>query len=638
MTLFSLALKNVRHHARGYFAYFLSCSFAVWVFFLYAALLFHPVLKEKTIPGQFVALLYLVEIVVAIFSALFIGYSLSAFLRNRKRDIGLLQVMGMSVNQLTRLLAWENLMVGCLAMIVGIGMGLVFFKLFLLGVSAILELEKPIPYVFSGGAILLTCGYFLLLFSLLSWWNRFTIRRVSIADLFREAVQEKKKPVFSIWLVLLSILCIGGSYYLALTASASNLVIRMLPILALCLIGTYFGFTQLSVAVISRCEKLPSFYFRGKNMLLLSELRFRLKDNARILFMVAILSSSVLTAVSVSATYYLKAERTAQEQAPYHLSWQESEETFTSGDLKKWIRKNHLTVEDEVNLSLIQAGLSMKKGEWSQVRIISNSNFNQLLKNGTDLPPLRLQKGEAALSYSGGVWKESSTSIPGKNITCKLGKQTFTVQIVKEVKGVLFNELDATRFMLVVDDTAFKKMDRVAPKENHVTVHGYRFSDWKKAGQLLQEMKQKKIDVGKVNGTYIVYVVLKGFFAPLMFVSLFIGLLFFLASGSILYFRMFTELPYDRRQMMVLGKLGIREKDAVSILAWQIRLLFLLPIAVGTVHSAVAMKMFSFLFKSPVWGPFGAVAVVFLTVYGLYYVWTSRGYTQTVIKQSCSLK
>ncbi|WP_124726842.1 ABC transporter permease [Staphylospora marina] len=634
MNLRSLALKNVRFHAQSYLAYFLSCSFSVWMFFLYTSLLFHPVLKEKTIPSQFVALLYLVEAIVAVFSVLFIGYSLSAFLRNRKRDIGLMQVLGMSVNQVTRMIAWENLWVGSAATVFGIGLGIVFFKLFLLGVSAVLGFDTPIPHVLSVRAVLLTGIGFGILFVFLSWRNRIMISKLSIADLFREAVQEKKKPTFSVWLVILSLVCIGGAYRLALTITAGKLLQGLVPILTLVLIGTYLGFTQVSVAAIHLCEKATSFYYRGKNLLLISQLRYRLRDNARILFIVSILSSMVLTSVSVCFTYYLQAERAAEDQAPYHVSWHESPNSRLDGMVEKWIHNENLTVTAEVEFPVIRAESRVHDFSPTTYHVISNANLNQLLQSSTGLPPIQLQPGQVAFVKSGGAWKESIKQLsPESTITYQVGTQTYPAKLTKQIEGVLFNESDITRFMLVVDDDTFQRLANTAPSTDQVIVHGYRFTDWKQVEPLIKELQQQIGNEYAVNGTYPVYDLLKKIFAPLMFVSLFIGLLFFLASGSILYFKLFTELPVDRRQMRVLDKLGIRKKEAGSILGWQIRLLFFIPFVVGICHSAVALKMFSFFFQTPVWGTFGAVAGIYLGVLLLYYGWTNRGYTQTVLNQ-----
>lgn len=116
-----------------------------------------------------------------------------------------------------------------------------------------------------------------------------------------------------------------------------------------------------------------------------------------------------------------------------------------------------------------------------------------------------------------------------------------------------------------------------------------------------------------------------------MFVSLLIGILFFLASGSILYFRLFMEASYDRREMKIFHQLGISPSEAKGILGWQVWLLFYLPFLVGWIHSAFALRFFSQLFEQPIWSTFMIISVGYLLVYSCYYAWTKRTYVQTVI-------
>ncbi|GAJ98851.1 hypothetical protein [Geomicrobium sp. JCM 19055] len=51
MTITKLARKNLTGHAQRYAAYFLSCVFAVSVFFIYAQFVFHPEVMDGDIRG-----------------------------------------------------------------------------------------------------------------------------------------------------------------------------------------------------------------------------------------------------------------------------------------------------------------------------------------------------------------------------------------------------------------------------------------------------------------------------------------------------------------------------------------------------------------------------------------------------------
>ncbi|RAL27025.1 ABC transporter permease [Thermoflavimicrobium daqui] len=633
MNLRNLAIKNAKFQFRSYLAYFISCTFSVWMFYLYGSLLFHPMVTQKTLPNQFVSLMMVVEVMIGLFACLFIGYSQSSFLRNRKRDLGLLQCLGMSVKHITRLIFWENMLVGSLAVGVGILLGIVFSKLFFLAVSFILDLATPIPFVIPMPAILLTGIGFLLVFSVLSWWSRFTIRKLSIAELFRESVQAKPTPTFAWWKVIVSLGCLGGAYYIAWTADLASLVQRIIPIFVLVLIGTHLFFTQLSVAVISYMQKKKKLFYKGTNMMLLSQLRFRLKDNARILFIVSLLSSVVISSVSVCLTYYFEAEKVATDQSPYHLSIQGDLPNMSPAELKSLFKKEKIQVTEEVHIPLIAVQV---KGEKRFVSAISQKDINRLLQKLGD-PAISLQKDQAVFVNATGYTPDAEKTMAIRQMDVMMGKVNYSFKVEKELSRKFFNEHKGTHFLLVLHDTQFRELQAQAKKEELSILHNYRFDDWKQADQIVMDLDQQITKLGEdpynVQSTYELYISLKGIFAPLMFVSLFIGILFFLAAGSILYFRIFTELPNDAGQMMVLHKLGIRQKDAIRLMSTQIRLLFFIPFIVSVCHGMAAMNMFSTLFKKPVWDLFAMAVIGYLFVFGLYYLWTHRLYMADVLKR-----
>ncbi|SFI88487.1 ABC transporter permease [Thermoflavimicrobium dichotomicum] len=632
MNLRSLAFKNVKHHMRSYLAYFLSCTFSVWMFYLYASLLFHPILQSKEIPKQFMALMFLVEGMVGLFSILFIGYSQSAFLRNRKHDLGLLQCLGMSVKHVTRIIFWENMMVGCLAIGVGVCLGLVFSKLFYLLVSVVLDLTEPISFAISFQALGLTIVGFLLIFSLLSWWSRFTIRKQSIADLFREAVKEKPAPAFSTWKVVLSLLCLGGAYFLAWTADLKSLVQQFVFIFLLVLIGTQLLFTQLSVAIIDYLQKKKPVFYHGTNLILLSQLRFRLKDNARILFMVSILCSVVLTSVSVCFTYYIEAEKVATDQTPFHLSIEGNIQGMSPQEMEQHFKHQGLQVIQEEHVPLILAQMQKEK---QMVSLMSQSDYQRLTGNPATYA-LSLHLGEMAFIDSSGMAKDKVETLSNKRVNVKIGDRTNSFQLVKHVVHRIWNEHAKTKFFAVVTDQQFNQLKKWAPDSQQLTIHAYRFSDWKKSKGLVLDLdrlaKEKKGDAYHVQSTYELYQAVKEIFSPLMFVSLFIGVLFFLGAGSILYFRIFTELPSDVKQWVVLHKIGMRKKEGIFLLKAQIFLLFSIPFVVGICHASAAMHMFSALFKKPIWDIYGMSVLAYMVIYGLYYGWTKRMYMHDVLK------
>ena len=71
MTFWQFAFKNVTRNSRAYFAYFVSSSFSIAVFFSFAVYLFHPKLQNFDMTSEISGLM--------IFSEVVIVFSLSSF-------------------------------------------------------------------------------------------------------------------------------------------------------------------------------------------------------------------------------------------------------------------------------------------------------------------------------------------------------------------------------------------------------------------------------------------------------------------------------------------------------------------------------------------------------------------------------
>lgn len=89
-------------------------------------------------------------------------------------------------------------------------------------------------------------------------------------------------------------------------------------------------------------------------------------------------------------------------------------------------------------------------------------------------------------------------------------------------------------------------------------------------------------------------------FSLLLFVGIFVSIVFFVATGSFLYFRLYTDLADDKRHYQAIAKIGLAMHELRKIATTQVALLFYAPFAVAVIHSAVAMYALHSLFDKTV--------------------------------------
>ncbi|MBE5096680.1 ABC transporter permease [Bacillus thuringiensis] len=327
MTFRSLAFSNIRGKWRSYSAFFLSSVFSVMIFYIYAAFLAHPdVVNGNIIAADKVRLgMIFCEYVIFIFSFLFVLYSNSAFLKTRKQEFGLFSLFGMTRMQLRRLVIYENLTIAVLAISVGIGLGILFSKMFFIVLSMLLNMSDTITFFVPLQAVGLTMGSFLVLFTLISFWSVLGIGRTEIIELLKASKKTKGELFYSPWLVVLAIVSLLVGYTIALMLNGGNFGLLdmqefsmlAIGIMVAVVIGTYLLYSQFSILLLRFIQKRYNVYYNRTNMMVIAQLGYKMKDNARMLFIVSILSAIIVTA---SGAFSILAASAQQEELKEMIS------------------------------------------------------------------------------------------------------------------------------------------------------------------------------------------------------------------------------------------------------------------------------------------------------------------------------
>ncbi|MBD1383219.1 FtsX-like permease family protein [Metabacillus arenae] len=297
MTFRKLALINVVRNKRVYTAYFLSSVFSVSVFFIYALFAFHPAFTIDIIGGYVSFGMHFAELIIYIFSIFFVLYSMSAFLKSRKKEFGILAINGMSDMQLRRLVFLENMLIGFFATSSGILIGLLFAKLLLLISERALGMTSELPFYFPWQALLLTFLSFFILFLFISIFTTSFVRGSQLIDLFTGGAKPKPTPKASRALSYLAVILLGLGYTIALLVKEAMVFFAMIPVTIIVIIGTYLFYTQLSVYFLNWVRKKKRIYQHKTNLVVFSYLIYRMKDNAQMFFIVTIVLTITFSSI-----------------------------------------------------------------------------------------------------------------------------------------------------------------------------------------------------------------------------------------------------------------------------------------------------------------------------------------------------
>ncbi|WHX47320.1 ABC transporter permease [Paenibacillus woosongensis] len=647
MTFRHFAFSHVLRNKRTYAAYYLSSSFSVMVFFLCALFLFHPGIQENMIYDQAVQALQVAEGTVYFFSFFFVIYSVASFLQSRKREFGILRLHGMTVKQLNRMLFLENVTIGGASIITGIAAGLVSAKLFLMAGANMLGIER-LSFHISWAALLLTLMSFAALFLLISLYTPALIGKSKLMTLFqsnqRVVEPPRKSPVRSgvgAGLVILS-------YYLAATSTAANVVMRMIPVTLMTVVGTYLVYAHFGAYFLALVRRRPRLFWRKTNIVTVPALAQRMSRNAQMLFLVTIISTITFCAIGVFASIHRLSDEFRQDYLA-GIGYVSKAANLLERDhlleIESELTARGITYE-RVSLSIrivdvVQASRSAPAA--MRMALVSYSDYARLIAAaGIPFEEVPLS-GQDALIMLGSqrerpLLKErplASYTIPGTGLKIVERGITNHVPIPEYLMLELGGRMEGKFSGLVVSD---EWMDRLPASAQEERYFGFYFQDptqgeeignaLTRRGKMAYEEEQPYAMT--VSGT--LFAVQKSIYSTMLFIALLVGTVFFIASGSFLYFRLYADLDYDRRQYTTMVKIGVTKKEIDTMITRQIGLLFFVPIVLAIIHSFFAFVALQSYLNFSIAMEAGFILMSFFVIQIMYFFFIRRRYLRNLRK------
>ena len=272
--------------------------------------------------GATAQMVFMMGIVVfSIFAFFFMFYINSFLIKRRKKEFGLYAVLGMNKHQIGRVLFYESLLTTLLGLVIGIVFSLVFGNLLFLLLLRLIHAVGNSSFSIGWKAYVATFALFALVFIVNTVYNILSVRLANpIALLHSEKKGDKdSKAVYPMG--VLGVLLLAAAYYFAWSINASGTAIGMFfPLVLLVIIATYLLFESGSIAVLKTLRANKRYYYKAEHFVTLGGLIHRMRQNARGLASICILSTMFVVTVSGTLALYLGQEQTLRRVYPYDVS------------------------------------------------------------------------------------------------------------------------------------------------------------------------------------------------------------------------------------------------------------------------------------------------------------------------------
>lgn len=645
MSINTLIFRNLKKNLKNYYLYVFALIFSAALYFAFVTLQYDPSVTEVKGSIKGAAAVRTASILLVAIVSIFLLYANNIFIKRRSKEIGLFQLIGMTKNEIFKLLSLENLLLYFGSLIFGIFIGFSISKLILMILFKLTNVEGIAKLHFSVEALVQTLIVFTVIYFFIMLMNFVFIKRQTILSLFRVvSVAEGKVKKLSLLEMLMGvlgiILIITGYYVSSLLfggdfTSMTELFMAMTFILASVIIGTYLFYKGSVSFIASLIRKKKGGYLNVNEVLSLSSIMFRMKSNALLLTIITTLSALAIGLLSLSYISYYSAEKSALDSIPAHFTMtaEEDAEIF-----KKALEAESLDYKEQ-RIEVLQVEANMEN--------ISDVNMDDMnIQSPTMILPVISEKSIPGIKLA-----SQDTVLTGYNdILQKFMtlKDSGDIEFKGKTKTIEQNYLGLNKdFVLpfyftsgglpvaVVDDKVYETLkedlDPDVQLEYSLSIGLDILDDEnsEKANEIYQNLEFS----GRADSQLDMINQQKSNMGLIMFIVGFLGLTFLVTSGCILYFKQMDQSEDEKPNYTILRKLGFTQGDLLRGIQSKQAFNFGIPFVIGLMHSYFAVQSGWFMFGSELWTPMILVMVLYTVLYSIFGI-LSVIYAKKVIKDA----
>ncbi|MBR7020003.1 MAG: ABC transporter permease [Lachnospiraceae bacterium] len=310
---FRLACSNIKKNHQLYVPHILAGTGLTSIFYVMLTLANDNRIREIKGGYAIPSIMAIGIAVVAVLSVILVLFTNSFLMKQRTREYGMYNVLGMEKRHVGMIMFFENLISTTILLAGGILAGMLMYKLCCLFICKMLRVETILGFYMNAKHVLKTVGAFAAMYLVAFLWNCIRLARLRPVELIASAGAGEKEPKTKWIMLIIGLATLGTGYFIALTTdSPLQAIPDFFKAVILVIIGTYALFLAGSIALLKFLRRNKSFYYRRKNMIAVSDLLYRMKQNAIGLASIAILATGVIVMISTTVCLYVGIEDTVK--------------------------------------------------------------------------------------------------------------------------------------------------------------------------------------------------------------------------------------------------------------------------------------------------------------------------------------
>lgn len=660
-----LAAGNIRKNRKIYYPYLLTAVLTAMMLYVISSLSSNQSLGS----GNLLITLQLGKLVTTLFAVIFLFYTNSFLMKRRKKEFGLLNILGMGKKHIALVIFCETLILLLVSLVLGIGLGILFDKLMFLLLMKLLGAAvsglsfQILPGVVASTALIISVIFLLILLN--------SIRQIHLAkpiELLRGGEVGEREPKANWLLAVLGSLFLGAGYYISIAVTDAVTSILLFFVAVICVIlGTYLLFTAGSVTLLKLLRKDKRFYYgKPAHFINVSGMIYRMKQNAVGLANMAILSTMVLVMIFSTFSLWFGMDDTLRSHCPTQMVFQivdfksktPLERETVVNCLNQAVREEKAAIADEMDYYTISFA-GYKQGN-VYLTNPDAENLSDLVTDG--LAMLRLMAaddfarltGEQADLTEDEMWLVDG-SVPHAQDDLYLFDRHYRIVRRFAAEDVVIPSdslyVYPVRWLIVKDRAVLDQIidEQAAAYGRHASKPvlclflNLTTSDNDAILRCFDHIEKSlteaegSISFRRIENQINLRQELSELYGGLLFVGLFLGSLFIMAMILIIYYKQISEGYEDRERFRIMRQVGLSKAEIRRCIHSQILMVFFLPLATALIHTCFSFPSVTHMFAAlsmqniPLMlRCMGVSFLVFALLYAVVYLLTAREYEKIV--------
>lgn len=493
--------------------------------------------------------------------------------------MGIYIFMGLSNQRIASLYAIETIWIGLTALLLGIGSGVLFAQLFQMILLKLSDIAIDLSFGFSLTSVLMVSFVYLIIYSCFVIKGYVNIVRSSVLDMVlatrtNEAVKQHGILLFLKAVLGCGLLALG--YAFAIRKGGTETMQFALLAVILVIFGVYFIFGGCLPLLFQSLVKRKAFLYRKQRNLWINQVIFRMKKNYRTYAMVTILMICSVSALASGFAMKNRHDNIVHFRNMYTYQIMSTKEDAYDHFAQLIEQDNDIAFGSKITMLQLDPSNIVTRYPMPGYGLLAYSQLKQLAQD---------------------VELEVPFQQPGANEYVEVDKKTLMTLITDQSDETI--QIDGTTYSLA-DYTSEPYLGYFQELTSFYLVNDETYANLRTLGQEINLYNYKiqdpyhfaaSVDVLSQDPDCMALVKMDPNNDELQWVRIlyslciFMFLVFVLASGSILFMKLYNDAFEDQERMRILQKIGIKKETLKSSITQELRFAYGMPLLLMSVSS-----------------------------------------------------